>query len=1005
MYPILNITIPQEKRKEINAKILYVIDNNITNTPITKEIIFNTFTGEGALHGLNYKDFNSYYEFSNAKKEIELAQFFTPLQLSKFITDFLKPSHDELIADLTAGHGSLINFLPNKSNVYANEYELRAFKVLCYLFPECNLSNEDIRAYIPRTLFDIVLGNPPYNLKWEVNGNIYNSQYYYMLKAHELLKPAGILVLIVPKTFLSDDFTESGYIKEVNRLFNHIQTFILPFDTFKSTGANIETKIMIFQKKSEYISENPYNTTTFEILTNFTESEAERIYNNYIKPLYEQKEKVRGKLLLEANRQQNDDDKEFQFKVKKLLFDIKRTKKTAHLYGKAEAYVMQCYTQKQPEGMKYEEWQKKRITKNKVIAYLKRILKNQHNSERDEIRLVKTKYGLKMKAYSRKSALQLSKMDIVKEMSFNDMILNNNYPFEDQTYKKLFERKKKEYEKQSKPFSEIKHNSELSKWLDNFTLYNQKTNKIIKLRDIQKKDLNKVLQKDYAILNWQQGSGKTEAAITWMKYIQEYKKPRNVFIVSTAISINMTWVERLTNYGIPFVKIESLKDIQILKCGDIALITFNMLTKYKKHLQKYVKMQSQKVALIVDESHRISNYNSKRTRATIAVFRRVKYKLLTTGTVTRNNINELYPQLELLYNNSINMLCTCPTIQREDRKTKQLTTIPNEYYMKPFPAFNQSLFKACFSPAKTTVFGVNKETQDIYNSGSLKTLIEKTIITRKFTEIAGDNRYNIITHRIDQNENEKEVYKKIMNEFYEMIPRYFGSTGNYKKDAMLRIIRQLQLMIKATSIPHKLKEYNGFQEPNKYLHIQNLIQKHNEKVIVGTVFIDAATYYYSKLSRFFNNRSVFLIQGDVSFEKRQAIIEEFEKTKNGILVTTQQSLSESVNIPTCNMVIAESLQWNVPSLEQFYFRTIRLDSEDKTNVYIVTYNNTIEQNILALLMSKERINEFIKTLEYKEQAEIFNEFDIDLDIFNSIISKELDENGNIRLTWGNQKVV
>lgn len=737
----------------------------------------------------------------------------------------------------------------------------------------------------------------------------------------------------------------------------------------------------------------------------FNSNFSEMIYQNYIKKALDNKEKYKSKIILQMNRQQNDDDKEFQFKVKKLLFDIKRTRKTAHLYGKAEAYVMQYYTQKQPEGMKYEEWQKKRITKNKVIAYLKRILKNQHNSERDEIRLVKTKYGLKMKAYSRKASIQLSKMDIVKEMSFNDMILNNNYPFEDQTYKKLFERKKKEYEKQSKLFSEIQHNSEMSKWLDDFTLYNQKTDKIIKLRDIQKADLNKVLQKNYSILNWQQGSGKTEAAITWMKYLQEHKKPRNVFIVSTALSINMTWTERLTNYGIPFVKIESLKDIQSLKHGDNALITFNMLIKYKKHLQKYVKMQSQKVALIVDESHRISNYNSKRTRATIAIFRRVKYKLLTTGTVTRNNINELYPQFELLYNNSINILCTCATVQKEDRKTKQLTTIPNEYYMKPFPAFNQSLFKACFSPTKTTVFGVNKETQDIYNSGSLKTLIEKTIITRKFTEIAGDNRYNIITHRIDQNENEKEVYKKIMNEFYEMIPRYFGSTGNYKKDAMLRIIRQLQLMIKATSIPHKLKEYSGFQEPNKYLHIQNLIQKHNEKVIVGTVFIDAAAYYYNKLRRFFNNRSVFLIQGNVSFEKRQEIIEEFEKTKNGILVTTQQSLSESVNIPTCNMVIAESLQWNVPSLEQFYFRTIRLDSEDKTNVYIVTYNNTIEQNILALLMSKERINEFIKTLEYKEQAEIFNEFDIDLDIFNSIISKELDENGNIRLTWGNQKVV
>ncbi|MCM3130164.1 MULTISPECIES: hypothetical protein [unclassified Paenibacillus] len=71
---------------------------------------------------------------------------------------------------------------------------------------------------------------------------------------------------------------------------------------------------------------------------------------------------------------------------------------------------------------------------------------------------------------------------------------------------------------------------------------------------------------------------------------------------------------------------------------------------------------------------------------------------------------------------------------------------------------------------------------------------------------------------------------------------------------------------------------------------------------------------------------------------------------------------------------------------------------------MVTYDHTIEQNLLALLMSKERINEYIKTLDFKEQAEIFDEFGIDLDILNSLIEKETDEKGNVRLTWGNQRV-
>jgi len=70
----------------------------------------------------------------------------------------------------------------------------------------------------------------------------------------------------------------------------------------------------------------------------------------------------------------------------------------------------------------------------------------------------------------------------------------------------------------------------------------------------------------------------------------------------------------------------------------------------------------------------------------------------------------------------------------------------------------------------------------------------------------------------------------------------------------------------------------------------------------------------------------------------------------------------------------------------------------------VTYDHTIEQNLLALLMSKERINEYIKTLDFKEQSEIYEEFGIDLDVLNSIIEKEVDENGRVKLSWGNQKV-
>lgn len=1006
MYKITNTLIPQNKRKELNEKILYLIDNNLTsNYGITAQDVYSSYTGEGGLHGLSFNDYDSFHSFTEAKKLIEVGQFFTPHNVSKFIVDCVKPSNHDLIADLTCGHGSFFNWLPNQSNVYGCELDIKAVKVSKFLYTEANITADDIRSYDPQTKFDIIFGNPPFNLKWNIGRDEYLSQLYYCIKAHELLKPAGIMALIVPSSFLSDDFTDSGMIKNINNRFNFIFQAELPSNVFKNVGVdNFKTKIMFFQKQSEHITaELPYNTAISPI-TELNENRSSFLHNTYIKPIVEQKEKVKHKLFFEQMHH-NSDDLEFQVKITKYLFDIKRNKNINNKYAKCVEYVSKYHNQVKPEGMKYDEWEKVRITKPKVISYLKRIIKNQHVKEHDSIKLVKTNYGLRMKGYSHKTKLQLSKLTITKDMSFNDMILNNSYPFEDETFKTLYNSKRKKYQRQSEPFKNVQPNTHIKEWLNNLTLYNQFTDTEIRLTDIQKNDMGLILQKPFGILNFQQGSGKTECSIAWFKYLLEHKPIRNVFVVSSAISIKMTWCNRLEQYNIPYVKIDSLKDIKNIKKNDIVLITFNMLTKYQKQLKKYIKQQSQKVALVVDESHRLSNPKAKRTQSTLSVFRRVKYKLLASGTLSRNNINELFSQLELVYNNSLLMLNECEEIQKEDQKTKELRAEKNKYYMKPFPAYDPSLFKSCFSPVRASVFGVSKQNQDIYNSSSLVKLIERSTLTRKFKEIAGDNKYEIITHRIEQNENEREVYRKIMEEFYEMIPRYFSSTGNSRKDSILRLIRQIQLMIKATSQPQSLKEYNGFKEPNKYKYIESLVGKFNEKIIIGTVFVDSAAYYYNKLRNNFKDRKVFLILGDVSFKKRIEIIKEFEAEKNAILVCTQTSLSESVSIPSCNKVIVEALQWNMPCIEQFYFRAIRYNSAEKTDVHFVTYKSTIEQNIMALIMVKEQVNNWVKTLDYIGQEEIFEEYGIDLDLLNNLIEKTYEEDGSVKLSWGEQVIV
>ena len=73
-----------ESRRTLNEKVLYLIDSGTAaQAGITGEDIYNAYTGDGGLHGLDRKDFDNYYSYSEAKKEIENGQFFTPPDLCR----------------------------------------------------------------------------------------------------------------------------------------------------------------------------------------------------------------------------------------------------------------------------------------------------------------------------------------------------------------------------------------------------------------------------------------------------------------------------------------------------------------------------------------------------------------------------------------------------------------------------------------------------------------------------------------------------------------------------------------------------------------------------------------------------------------------------------------------------------------------------------------------------------------------------------------------------------
>ncbi|KAA4659818.1 hypothetical protein F3B49_29105, partial [Bacteroides ovatus] len=74
-------------------------------------------------------------------------------------------------------------------------------------------------------------------------------------------------------------------------------------------------------------------------------------------------------------------------------------------------------------------------------------------------------------------------------------------------------------------------------------------------------------------------------------------------------------------------------------------------------------------------------------------------------------------------------------------------------------------------------------------------------------------------------EGEHEVYRVIIEEFCRICELYYNSTGDAKKDAGLRLMRQIKLLIKACSVPHLIDGYFGDGIPNKTRYIEKLIRK------------------------------------------------------------------------------------------------------------------------------------------------------------------------------------
>ena len=999
-YIARNERIPQDRRRELNDKILYLIDAGMTEeADISREDIYNAYTGDGGLHGLKRSDYDSYSEYSEAKKEIENGQFFTPPSICQTVAACLSVGKGDLIADLTCGMANFFNFMPTENNLYGCEIDNKAYKVARHLYPDANIENGDIRLYKPGILFDYVLGNPPFNLKWWIESNEeVLSQLYYCIKAHELLKPCGILALVVPKSFLADDFTDGAMIRKMGERFRFLGQFDLPVGAFAPMGVEtFPTKLQFWQKRKDAEdTELPYYTAcSFTRPRDLSENIARA-----------KKELSESRMeLLKATSRNKQTSENFAYLVDKMLYQIQIHPRLSSDHSRCCTYVHRFYTERQPDSMPYEEWCKKRITEEKVIAYLKKVLKKQNEKPpEDRIALVKRDYGIVYKGYSYASNRQLSEEMKTPVPMYLLASTDGNYGFT--RYDKLIRRKQREYMIQNQQFEDMELDETIARALDEFVIWDAENEEEIRLNDKQKQDINLMLQKRYGLLQWEQGCGKTLAGIAVGLYRMQFQNVHHTWVISSAISIRNNWDLMLRNYGLSYVFVEELSDFARIKRGDFVIITLNGVRKYQKQIKRWVRIHNQKIQLVFDESDEISNASGATTKACLDCFRRCRYKLLETGTSTRNNISEFAPQMELLYNNSYNMISWCRDIYHRNKESGELETYGNPYFGEPIPAYKRgyALFSASHLPEKITVFGVGQRTQDIYNADVLSEILGKTVITRTFEEITGKDIRRIHQVPVNFSTPEREIYQQAIERFYEMRWNYFQSTGNSRKDSMAAIMQQILTLLRISAAPSSMSEYVG-DTPVKICKVLSMVEEwENEIVAIGVRHIPVLEEYRKAIEEVFPDRPLFVVTGgNTSFAKRRALRKTLKESENGILLCTQQSLPSSVNFEYVNKIIIPELHYNNSRMSQFYMRFIRYTSTEWKDIYFVTYAGSIESNLMQMVMAKEKLNLFMKGQD-KDLDEIYDKFGVDYDLLSLLMRRETDSEGRLHIRWGQQNI-
>ncbi len=424
--------------------------------------------------------------------------------------------------------------------------------------------------------------------------------------------------------------------------------------------------------------------------------------------------------------------------------------------------------------------------------------------------------------------------------------------------------------------------------------------------------------KPYSAIFHEQGLGKTKIAIDLLLYWLQYKDIDTVLIV-TKKTLVQNWYNEFgvhTHLRPKIMDSNKGSNFYILNSPAKVIITnFETISGEKDRLKLF--LESRNVAIVIDESTKIKNPESKLTQDFFELAPLFKIKNIMTGTPVANRPYDIWAQIYFLDQGE--------SLGTNFEEFKKNTNLSNDLYLSKskqiiFEESVASIFK------KIKDFSV-RETKN----SSIVSLPSKVYV-------------NIL---VPFENKQKEMYEQIRRDMEIELTH-----GNTKVlDESNTTIKRLLRLVQVASNPKLIDDkYLGLSAKEIALdELLNDILLKNEKAIVWSIFtmnIDSLCARYKKYK-------AVKITGKMSVADRNKSVEAFKNGDAQILFATPQSAKEGLTLTVANNAIFYERGFNLDDYLQAQDRIHRISQKKECYIYNLMVENSIDRWIDVLLKAKQ----------------------------------------------------